>query len=70
MVILSLVRNNPEQDVLESGKKPKHARGIGFVALQNRVNVLLSRAKHGLYILGHRKSFQTATVKGGNGQPR
>jgi AAA domain len=70
VVILSLVRNNPEQNILESGKRPKHAAGIGFVALQNRVNVLISRAKHGLYILGHKKSFQTATVKGGTGQPR
>ena len=26
---------------------------IGFLKTHNRVNVMLSRAKHGMYILGH-----------------
>ena len=33
---------------------------IGFVKEKNRVNVLLSRAKEGLYILGHAPSFFAA----------
>ena len=44
MVILSLVRN--------------HKQGrIGFLKSSNRVNVLLSRAKHGLYIFGNVESL-------------
>ena len=26
---------------------------IGFLKTSNRINVMLSRAKHGMYILGH-----------------
>ena len=44
VVILSLVRNQP------SGR-------IGFLRLPNRVNVMLSRAMHGMYILGHSASL-------------
>lgn len=39
VVILSLVRSNPE-------------RKVGFLKSTNRINVLLSRAKHGMYIIG------------------
>ncbi|KAB5577473.1 hypothetical protein GE09DRAFT_988414 [Coniochaeta sp. 2T2.1] len=40
IVIVSLVRSNPQQ-------KP------GFLRTKNRINVLLSRAQHGLYLIGN-----------------
>ncbi|KIO17978.1 hypothetical protein M407DRAFT_226703 [Tulasnella calospora MUT 4182] len=45
IVILSLVRN--------SGESPTAGRKIGFLKSTNRVNVALSRAREGLYILGN-----------------
>ena len=45
MVILSLVRN----------EKDGH---IGFVGIKNRINVMLSRAKEGMYILGNAQSLE------------
>lgn len=44
-MILSLVRNNKAGD-------------IGFLKMRNRVNVLLSRAQHGMYILGNAASLE------------
>ncbi|KAL3140347.1 hypothetical protein ABBQ38_004611 [Trebouxia sp. C0009 RCD-2024] len=49
IVILSLVRNNKDGS-------------IGFLKTSNRVNVMLSRAKHGMYILGHAETL-TANKK-------
>lgn len=43
IIIISLVRNGP--------------RGIGFLKDANRINVLLSRAKHGMYLLGNEKAL-------------
>ncbi|KEY72970.1 hypothetical protein S7711_04644 [Stachybotrys chartarum IBT 7711] len=40
IVVISLVRSNPQ------GK-------CGFLSTSNRINVLLSRAKHGMYIIGN-----------------
>ncbi|KAL4908894.1 hypothetical protein BDW74DRAFT_187382 [Aspergillus multicolor] len=40
VVIISLVRSNPRQN-------------CGFLKTPNRINVLLSRAKHGMYIIGN-----------------
>lgn len=40
VVVISLVRSNPQ------GK-------CGFLSTSNRINVLLSRAKHGMYIIGN-----------------
>lgn len=40
VVIISLVRSNPK-------------RNVGFLKTSNRFNVLLSRAKHGMYIIGN-----------------
>lgn len=45
VVIVSLVRSNP-----------KHK--IGFLKTENRVNVLLSRAKDGLYLIGNTKTYR------------
>lgn len=44
-MIVSLVRNS------------KQGR-IGFVGVEHRINVLLSRAKEGMYLLGNAKSLQ------------
>ncbi|RXK38429.1 hypothetical protein M231_04338 [Tremella mesenterica] len=46
IVILSLVRNAGEADSLTP-------QTIGFLKSNNRANVALSRAKHGLYIMGN-----------------
>ncbi|KAK9765034.1 hypothetical protein K7432_006969 [Basidiobolus ranarum] len=43
IVIISLVRNNSKQN----------SHGIGFLKSPNRSNVLLSRAQHGMFILGN-----------------
>ncbi|KXN82346.1 NFX1-type zinc finger-containing protein 1 [Leucoagaricus sp. SymC.cos] len=45
IVIVSLVRN--------SGKVDTGSVSIGFLKSPNRINVALSRAKHGLYMLGN-----------------
>jgi hypothetical protein len=45
VVILSTVRNNDRGS-------------IGFLAMDNRVNVMLSRAKHGMVILGSRATVE------------
>ncbi|KAI9633256.1 uncharacterized protein MKK02DRAFT_29126 [Dioszegia hungarica] len=46
IIILSLVRNAGETESPE-----KHS--IGFLKINNRTNVAISRAKHGLFILGN-----------------
>ncbi|RUP52086.1 hypothetical protein BC936DRAFT_141680 [Jimgerdemannia flammicorona] len=46
IVIISLVRNARTQDGTAG-------RGIGFLKSPNRTNVLLSRAQHGMFILGN-----------------
>ncbi|KXN84450.1 NFX1-type zinc finger-containing protein 1, partial [Leucoagaricus sp. SymC.cos] len=45
IVIVSLVRN--------SGQVDTGSASIGFLKSPNRINVALSRAKHGLYVLGN-----------------
>ncbi|KAL7277033.1 hypothetical protein ACG7TL_008877 [Trametes sanguinea] len=45
IVIVSLVRN--------SGQSDTQSASIGFLKSSNRINVALSRAKHGLYIMGN-----------------
>ncbi|KAM7188378.1 hypothetical protein V8F20_010576 [Naviculisporaceae sp. PSN 640] len=44
VVIISLVRSNPQQN-------------CGFLRTSNRINVLLSRAKHGMYIIGNANTY-------------
>ncbi|KAF9952376.1 hypothetical protein BGZ72_006326 [Mortierella alpina] len=46
IVIISLVRSSSRED--EYG----HSSTIGFLRSKNRTNVLLSRAKHGMYLIG------------------
>ncbi|KAH9987465.1 AAA domain-containing protein [Russula compacta] len=50
IVIISLVRN--------SGSFEEGNTSIGFLKSPNRINVALSRAKHGLYILGNASNLR------------
>ncbi len=50
IVIISLVRSNPE------GR-------IGFLKMFNRVNVLLTRARHGMILFGNAEMLDRATIK-------
>ncbi|KAI9431022.1 hypothetical protein H4582DRAFT_1335637 [Lactarius indigo] len=50
IVIISLVRN--------SGTFEEGRTSIGFLKSSNRINVALSRAKHGLYILGNASNLR------------
>jgi hypothetical protein len=52
IIIVSLVRSNP-----------KHIPG--FLKVQNRVNVLLSRAKHAQYIIGNRETVRSSSCNHG-----
>ncbi len=44
VVIVSLVRSNPK-------------RNVGFLKTPNRINVLLSRAKHGMFLIGNADTY-------------
>jgi hypothetical protein len=44
VVVVSLVRSNPR-------------RKVGFLRTTNRINVLLSRAQHGLYLIGNAETY-------------
>ena len=51
VVVISLVRCNPQQK-------------CGFLRTTNRINVLLSRAKHGMYIIGNSQTYQHVPMWG------
>lgn len=51
IVIASLVRSNKRGD-------------IGFMAQQHRLNVLLSRARHGLILIGNGETFRNSPSGG------
>ena len=51
VVIISLVRSNK-------------ARKIGFLKTDNRINVLLSRAQHGMYLIGNADTYSTQRMWG------
>jgi superfamily I DNA and/or RNA helicase len=44
VIIISLVRSNMDSKV-------------GFLKTSNRINVLLSRAKHGMYLIGNSRTY-------------
>lgn len=44
VIIVSLVRSNP-------------AHKVGFLRTENRINVLLSRAQHGMYLIGSAETY-------------
>ncbi|KAM0744848.1 hypothetical protein ACQRIT_000232 [Beauveria bassiana] len=49
VVIISLVRSN-------------EARNVGFLKTTNRINVLLSRAQHGMYLIGNSKTYSNVLM--------
>ncbi|KAH7414422.1 hypothetical protein DE146DRAFT_673990 [Phaeosphaeria sp. MPI-PUGE-AT-0046c] len=49
VVIISLVRSNKK-------------RNVGFLKTTNRINVLLSRAKHGMYLIGNTETYSTVDM--------
>lgn len=49
VVIVSLVRSNKK-------------RNVGFLRTKNRINVLLSRAKHGLYLVGDTDTYSNVDM--------
>jgi hypothetical protein len=49
VVIISLVRSNPKHNV-------------GFLKTTNRINVLLSRAKHGMFLIGNTDTYSTVDM--------
>lgn len=55
IVILSLVRNSGSDDELEASGALHSS--IGFLKSKNRTNVALSRAQHGLYIMGNARDL-------------
>ncbi|KAI2785918.1 hypothetical protein POX_h09681 [Penicillium oxalicum] len=44
VIVVSLVRSNPK-------------RKVGFLRTENRINVLLSRAQHGMYLIGNAETY-------------
>ncbi|KAK5662144.1 hypothetical protein OQA88_8049 [Cercophora sp. LCS_1] len=46
VVVISLVRSNPQNN-------------CGFLRTSNRINVLLSRAQHGMYVIGNAETYQS-----------
>jgi superfamily I DNA and/or RNA helicase len=52
VVVISLVRNNAKRE-------------IGFMKMHNRVNVLLSRAQHGMVLLGNAATLREGSGEGG-----
>ncbi|KAH8164140.1 hypothetical protein CIB48_g4136 [Xylaria polymorpha] len=51
VVVISLVRSNSE-------------RRCGFLSTSNRINVLLSRAKHGMYLIGNADTYGHVPICG------
>jgi hypothetical protein len=49
VVIISLVRSNKK-------------RNVGFLKTTNRINVLLSRAKHGMFLIGNTDTYSTVSM--------
>ena len=49
VIVISLVRSNPQNK-------------CGFLSTSNRINVLLSRAKHGMYIIGNSNTYQNVPM--------
>ncbi|KAG6009649.1 hypothetical protein E4U21_001713 [Claviceps maximensis] len=49
VVVVSLVRSNPQNK-------------CGFLRTSNRINVLLSRAKHGMYLIGNSDTYKSVPM--------
>ncbi|KLJ12750.1 hypothetical protein EMPG_12257 [Blastomyces silverae] len=51
VIVISLVRSNPQDR-------------CGFLGTSNRINVLLSRAQHGMYIIGNSNTYKNVPIQG------
>ncbi|KAL4804110.1 hypothetical protein BDV18DRAFT_166268 [Aspergillus unguis] len=49
VIVVSLVRSNPK-------------RKVGFLRTENRINVLLSRAQHGMYLIGNTETYMNVPM--------
>ncbi|KAJ5154999.1 uncharacterized protein N7500_010438 [Penicillium coprophilum] len=49
VIVVSLVRSNSK-------------RKVGFLRTENRINVLLSRAQHGMYLIGNAQTYQNVPM--------
>lgn len=49
IIVVSLVRSNKE-------------RNVGFLRTSNRINVLLSRAQHGMYLIGNADTYSSVSM--------
>ncbi|KAF7555243.1 hypothetical protein G7Z17_g2306 [Cylindrodendrum hubeiense] len=49
VIVISLVRSNPQSN-------------CGFLRTSNRINVLLSRAQHGMYIIGNSDTYREVSM--------
>lgn len=52
IIVISMVRSNPQRD-------------CGFLKTSNRINVLLSRAQHGMYIIGNKGCYEKVPMWAG-----
>ncbi|XP_062505134.1 helicase with zinc finger domain 2-like isoform X2 [Corticium candelabrum] len=57
-VILSTVRSLPRDQIMEDPTKKWISDHLGFVTDEHQMNVALTRARHGLFILGNRYLLQ------------
>ena len=51
-MILSTVRSLPRDQIMEDPTKKWISDHLGFVTDEHQMNVALTRARHGLFILG------------------
>eukprot|EP00118_Oscarella_pearsei_P023886 m.292099 g.292099 ORF g.292099 m.292099 type:complete len:3100 (+) comp40730_c1_seq7:4098-13397(+) len=61
-VILSTVRSLPDCRIIESPSKYWKKENIGFLADEHQINVALTRAKHGLIVVGNEKLLKYCTM--------
>ncbi|ESO11598.1 hypothetical protein HELRODRAFT_71671 [Helobdella robusta] len=57
-VILSLVRSMPEYEIEKNPSIGWCKRNLGFISDEHQINVALTRAKHGLIIIGNKNLLQ------------
>lgn len=53
-VILSLVRSLPKREIEQNPSREWQTENLGFITDEHQINVALTRAKRGLFIIGER----------------
>ena len=53
-VILSLVRSLPKREIERNPSREWRTENLGFITDEHQINVALTRAKRGLFIIGER----------------